>query len=87
MSKLTEMYKNFISDCKTEREVVSYVKREINDWISESGASVMIVPKMGKAIGVFSVKESFDKGFNILCAHIDSPRFATIRCEAEAYYH
>lgn len=84
---LNEKYRNFISDCKTERECVSESIREaeklgfkdLKELIEkkstlEIGDKVYITT-MGRAIALFVIgEEPISKGMNILCAHIDSPR-------------
>lgn len=82
-----EQYKKFISDCKTERECVTFMVdeirqhgyRDINEILA---ADETICPQdklylnwMGKALMMFHIGErGLDEGMNILGAHIDSPR-------------
>ena len=82
-----DSYKNFISECKTERECVKEAVRlaeesgykNLFDVINnnerlEAGDKVYAVNKE-KAIVLFSLgKEPIENGLNILGAHIDSPR-------------
>ena len=82
-----DSYKNFISECKTERECVKEAVRlaeesgykNLFDVINnnerlEAGDKVYAVNKE-KAIVLFSLgKEPMENGLNILGAHIDSPR-------------
>ena len=82
-----EKYRQFISECKTERECVKeavelakkYGYEDLNDIIKEgrslkAGDKVYAV-NMNKAIVLFSIgKKPMEEGLNILGAHIDSPR-------------
>jgi aspartyl aminopeptidase len=82
-----EGYKDFISDCKTERECVQRVIKEakragyrdlnqviLNEGVLEAGDKVY-VNNMDKAVVLFLIgREPLEKGMNILGAHIDSPR-------------
>lgn len=80
-------YKKFITECKTERECVSYavVMAEANGYknleeIIRSGKKLKTGDKvyavnMKKAIVLFNIgKDALEDGMNILGAHIDSPR-------------
>ena len=83
----SEEYKSFLSQCKTERECIKYFSAllEENGFISlnkllqdktplKAGDKVYTI-NMNKALVAFVVgKEDLQKGLNILCAHIDSPR-------------
>lgn len=85
--KFGEEYRQFISDCKTERECADYFVNkakaagfvDINDIIAASsklkpGDKVYALNK-GKELALFVIGTSgLDKGMNILGAHIDSPR-------------
>ncbi len=84
---LSERYKKFLSDCKTERECVDYFveKAEKEGYVNletlidtdyELKAGDKIYANcMGKALAMFLIgKEDVRKGMNILCSHIDSPR-------------
>lgn len=82
-----EGYKDFISDCKTERECVKRVVKEakkagfrdlnqviLNEGVLEAGDKVF-VNSMDKAIALFLIgNEPIENGMNILGAHIDAPR-------------
>ena len=83
----SEEYKNFLTNCKTEREVTDFTVKEIEaagyrniDVLIENGTALRAGDKvyannMGKGIAMFQIgSESFEKGMNILGAHIDSPR-------------
>lgn len=84
---LSENYKKFISDCKTERECVIESKRMAEahgyrnlDDIIKHNETLKIGDKvyadnMGKTIALFLIgEEPIEGGMNILGAHIDSPR-------------
>lgn len=82
-----EGYKDFLSNCKTEREctckVVSDAEaagyRDLNEMIATGkelvpGDKVYRV-NMGKSVILFNIGDDpLDEGMNILGAHIDSPR-------------
>jgi len=82
-----EGYRQFISDCKTERECVDMLvaKAEANGYRNlaevitkgkplRAGDKVYAV-NMNKMLALFHIgKDSFEDGMNILGAHIDSPR-------------
>ena len=82
-----EKYRQFISECKTERECVKeavelakkYGYEDLKDIIKEgrslkAGDKVYAV-NMGKAVVLYNIgKEPLENGMNILGAHIDSPR-------------
>ncbi len=82
-----EEYRDFLSNCKTERECVNYFEEQalkagfikIEDAIS-SGRQLkagdrVFCNNMGKEIAMFVIgKDSMAEGMNILGAHIDSPR-------------
>ncbi len=82
-----EEYKQFISDCKTERECTAACMaaaraagfRELKDVIGQ-GAQLqpgdrIMADSMGKTLALFVIgKEPMEAGMNILGAHIDSPR-------------
>ncbi|HIT89453.1 MAG TPA: aminopeptidase, partial [Candidatus Merdenecus merdavium] len=87
INDFVEGYKDFISNCKTERECVTQVIKEAKaqgykdlDEIIQNGTTLKTGDKvysnnMGKAIALFHIgTESIEKGMNILGAHIDSPR-------------
>ena len=82
-----EGYRQFISDCKTERECVTeFVKiannqgfKDLSKLIEKKGklkaGDKVYLTNMGKAMVLFVIgKEPLEKGMNILGAHIDSPR-------------
>lgn len=82
-----EKYKQFISDCKTEREcvteIIAQAKAEGFEDLKEvlaSGRTLKTGDKvyaenMGKLLALFVIgKQPFEQGMNILGAHIDSPR-------------
>ena len=82
-----EDYRNFISDCKTERECVAWMVRKARnagfknlDDIVEAGTELKAGDKvyadnMGKALALFVIgEEPMEKGMRILGAHVDSPR-------------
>ncbi len=80
-------YKNFLDNAKTEREAIDAIVNDIEkegyvelSKLIESGAKLKAGDKvyavwMNKSIVIFKIgTESFEKGMNILGAHIDSPR-------------
>lgn len=82
-----EGYKNFISNCKTERECVKETIRiaeangykNLDDIISNNeelrAGDKVYANNMNKAIALFIIgEEPLEKGMKILGAHIDSPR-------------
>lgn len=83
VEKLSEGYKEFISDCKTERECALEVIRQAE---KEGYKDLMSLTKvkpgdkvyfnnMDKAVALFLVgSEPLEKGMKLLGAHIDSPR-------------
>ncbi|WP_099467690.1 aminopeptidase [Konateibacter massiliensis] len=85
--EFSEGYKEFISECKTERECVKRVIKEakkagyrdlkqviLNEGVLEAGDKVY-VNNMDKAVALFLIgNEPIEAGMNILGAHIDSPR-------------
>lgn len=87
LEKFCEMYKYFLSTCKTERECVSYFVEEasknnfknLKDIISKGeklnkGDKVYYV-KMDKTLILAVIgEEDLENGFNIIGSHIDSPR-------------
>ena len=85
--ELSDRYKKFISDCKTERECVTefiqLAKKEgyvdINEVIGEGKklkpGDKVYANNRGKNLALYIIgKEPFEKGLKILGAHIDSPR-------------
>ena len=84
---LSETYRQFISDCKTERECVDESIRQaekagyknLADFIGKKkklkAGDKVYMSNMGRAIALFVIgKKPMVEGLNILCAHIDSPR-------------
>lgn len=83
VEKLCEGYKEFISDCKTERECALEVIRQAE---KEGYKDLMTLTKvkpgdkvyfnnMDKAVALFLVgNEPLEKGMKLLGAHLDSPR-------------
>ncbi len=80
-------YKKFLSDCKTERECVTFFEAEAKkagfvnlEEVIASGKKLKAGDKVyannyGKGIALFLIgEEPLEKGMNILGAHIDSPR-------------
>ena len=85
--KFCEGYKDFLSNCKTERECVETMVKEAISWgyrdldlLIEKGEKLKPGDKvyrvnMGKSIIMFEIgKDSLEEGMNILGAHLDSPR-------------
>ncbi len=85
--ELSEGYKKFISDCKTERECViesvriaeAHGYRNLADVIKNNetlkAGDKVYANNMGKTLALFLIgKEPLEKGMKILGAHIDSPR-------------
>ena len=85
--ELSEGYKKFISDCKTERECViesiriaeEHGYRNLEDIIKNNetlkAGDKVYANNMGKTLALFLIgKEPLEKGMKILGAHIDSPR-------------
>lgn len=84
---LNKEYRDFLSDCKTEREcvneLVNKARKEgyapLEDYV-KAGRKIKAGDKiysvcMNKSILLFNIgKEKLEKGINILGAHIDSPR-------------
>ncbi|QFJ54728.1 aminopeptidase [Pseudobutyrivibrio xylanivorans] len=82
-----EDYRQFLSDCKTERECVDFFieKAEAAGYVNletlivegkklKAGDKVYAANK-GKMLAVFNIgTEALENGLNILGAHIDSPR-------------
>jgi len=84
---LSENYKKFMSDCKTERECVDEFVAlaekagyaNIDTLIAENKAlkagDKVYANNMGKTLALFVIgTEPFEKGMKILGAHVDSPR-------------
>ena len=76
-------YKNFLNNGKTERECVEQIikmaekkgYKDILKYKKLKPGDKVYIQKMNKAIALFEIGlEPIEKGMNILCAHIDSPR-------------
>lgn len=87
LEQLSDAYKAFLSQCKTERECTAFFEAEARkngyrslEELVEEGASLKAGDKvyavgMGKTIALFQIgRKPLTDGMNILCAHIDSPR-------------
>ena len=85
--QFAENYRKFITDCKTERECVSFfvekaekagfvnLEKVIAEHTALKAGDRVYANNMGKGMALFVIgKESMEKGMNILGAHIDSPR-------------
>ncbi len=85
--ELSEGYKKFISECKTERECVDEVVKQakelgykdLNDYIEQNkelkAGDKVYITNMDKAVILYVIgEEPLEKGMRILGAHIDSPR-------------
>ena len=85
--KFAEGYRQFLSECKTERECTNYFEAKAIErgFISLEEAlkknkklkagDRVYATNMGKEIALFVIgKEDLSNGMNILGAHIDSPR-------------
>ncbi len=79
---LQDDYIAFISKCKTERECIEFVKRELDSCgyvpltdKHDKNKRLFYMIKMNKALIAFKLgKQPISHGMNILCAHVDSPR-------------
>ena len=76
-------YKNFLNNGKTERECVEQIikmaekkgYKDISKYKKLKPGDKVYIQKMNKSIALFEIGfEPIEKGMNILCAHIDSPR-------------
>ena len=85
--KFAEEYRQFISNCKTERECTSFLYEKALkedfvdlDEVIKKGKKLkagdrVVANNMGKGLAMFIMgKKDLDEGMNILGAHIDSPR-------------
>ncbi len=85
--QLSDDYKKYISDCKTERECVTEairMAREVGyedlDDIIRAGGTLKAGDKvyannMGKGVALFHIGDkAMEDGYKILGAHVDSPR-------------
>ena len=82
-TELIKRYKNFLDNGKTERECVNQMIKiasengysSIENFDSLKPGDKVFVQKMNKAAAFFEIgSEKIENGFNILGAHIDSPR-------------
>ncbi|MGN0276613.1 MAG: aminopeptidase [Hominisplanchenecus sp.] len=82
-----EEYRTFLSKCKTERECVEEILKDVESHGYRSLKSIrkerkslkagdkVYVSIMGKTLALFHIgRKSMEEGMNILGAHIDSPR-------------
>jgi aspartyl aminopeptidase len=82
-----EGYKDFLSQCKTERECVTELKKQaeaagfedmykvIAEGREIKAGSKLYAENMGKALVLYVMgNEPLEKGMNLLGAHVDSPR-------------
>ena len=87
IENLCEQYKQFISECKTERECVDYfIKivekynfKNLNDLIKNNvklnKGDRVYYSKMNKTLVLAVIgQEDLENGFNIIGSHIDAPR-------------
>ena len=83
LMKFANSYKEFISNCKTERECTNYIinKAEengfcnLNDINQLKAGDKIYANNRGKSVALFVIgEENIKEGINILGAHIDSPR-------------
>lgn len=87
LHQLNEGYKNFLSECKTERESTAECIRQaeakgyrnLQDIIEAGGqlqpGDKVYYAMMGKAVALFNIgTESLEKGMAILGAHVDTCR-------------
>lgn len=83
MSDLIKDYKNFLNNCKTERECSAQIVRmaqaagyrDLNSVEKVKAGDKVYVQKMNKAVALFQLGTvPLENGLNILGAHIDSPR-------------
>lgn len=83
MSDLTNNYKNFLNNGKTERECAKQIielaekngYKDLNSVSSVKPGDKVYIQKMNKAVALFELGTGpLEKGLNVLGAHIDSPR-------------
>ena len=77
MDTLAARYVEFLSNCKTERETIAYVKERLaKAGFSESmGKDKVMVGLHGKALFIARKgKAPLSAGMRLLCAHADTPR-------------
>ncbi len=77
--KFAEVYRDFLSRARTERETVNYIKsraleRGFVDGFSESGDRLLFVERDRLAALYVKGKESALSGFRIVASHTDAPR-------------
>lgn len=85
--QFAEEYRQFISNCKTERECVTELEKVAKDAgfvdlkevmdknLSLKAGDKVYANNMGKGLALFVLgKKDLEEGMNILGAHIDSPR-------------
>ncbi|MCD7709118.1 MAG: aminopeptidase [Clostridiales bacterium] len=85
--KFADEYREFLSECKTERECAGKLYqraddagyRDLGDLIANNESvkpgDKIIAKNMGKGLAMFVIgKKPMEDGMNILGAHIDSPR-------------
>ena len=85
--EFSETYRQFISDCKTERECTEKFKQiakrsgftDLEEKIKSGGSlkpgDKVYAVNMGKGLAMYVVgTQPIEQGMNILGAHIDSPR-------------
>ncbi len=77
MNDLARRYIDFLSNCKTERETVNYVVERLKEagYAQGLGAERGFKSMRGKALfAARKGKSPLSEGFNVLSAHVDSPR-------------
>jgi len=79
--KFSDSYKDFLSICKTERELVNYIKnillknnyRDLNN--AKTADKNLFYNYKNIALAALKINNSsFSKGFKIIATHIDTPR-------------
>ncbi|SHN71250.1 aminopeptidase [Desulfovibrio litoralis] len=83
IQELSKKYLTFLSKCKTEREVVNYVKERLNDanFSELSSADNFYLTHHNKTL--FAVKKGklgLEHGVHLIGSHIDSPRLDFKQC-------
>ena len=83
LMEFANSYKEFISNCKTERECTNYIINKVeengfcnlNDINQLKAGDKIYANNRGKSVALFVIgEENIKEGINILGAHIDSPR-------------
>ncbi|MEA3499990.1 MAG: aminopeptidase [Candidatus Marinimicrobia bacterium] len=80
LEKYSSEYMNFLSDSKTEREVIGnaidyLIPHGFKDINKTEGTDKIFYNHFGKALGIFRKgKKDLSEGLNIIVAHADSPR-------------